>query len=152
MGAAPDAGKLDKDVADNLMNDASVVQLMENPKLVGAIAKLKEEPSCYAELVAADPELGELFGQLKTKLDATETEHAARSKDALPVRKPVDEDAPPLHDATAAEAEQARAEGGACFAREDYAGAAAHYERCTVLTPREPAAWTVRHQSNRTAR
>ena len=58
----------------------------------------------------------------------------------------------PLHDATAAEAEQARAEGGACFAREDYAGAAAHYERCTVLTPREPAAWTVRHQSNRTAR
>ena len=37
---------------------------------------------------------------------------------------------------------QARAEGGTCFAREDYAGAAVHYERCAALTPRDPPAWT----------
>jgi hypothetical protein len=59
MGAV-DKGKLDSKVADDLLMDASVVQLMENPKLSAAIARLKEEPGCFQQMCADDPELGEL--------------------------------------------------------------------------------------------
>ena len=53
-------GKLDTKVADDLLMDASVLQLMENPKVAGAIARLKEEPGCFAQMCADDPELGAL--------------------------------------------------------------------------------------------
>ena len=143
MGAV-DKGKLDSKVADDLLMDTSVVQLMENPKVASAITRLKDDPGSFPQMCADDPELGDLFSQLKEKMDKTEGDRAAAEKDAPPVRKPslTDDDAPPLQDATAASAEQARAEGGACFAREDYAGAVRHYERCAALTPRDPPAWT----------
>ena len=53
---------------------------------------------------------GDLFSQLKEKVDKTEGSRAEADKDAPPVRKPslTDDDAPPLQDATAASAEQAR--------------------------------------------
>ena len=59
MGAV-DKGKLDSKVADDLLMDASVLQLMENPKVSEAIARLKEEPGCFEQMCADDPELGEL--------------------------------------------------------------------------------------------
>ena len=39
MGAV-DKGKLDSKVADDLLMDTSVVQLMENPKVASAITRL----------------------------------------------------------------------------------------------------------------
>ena len=59
MGAV-DKGKLDSKVADDLLMDASVLQLMENPKVSEAIARLKEEPGCFEQMCADDPELGKL--------------------------------------------------------------------------------------------
>ena len=60
-----DKGKLDSKVADDLLMDASVLQLMENPKVSEAIARLKEEPGCFAQMCADDPELGELPSRTK---------------------------------------------------------------------------------------
>ena len=49
MGAADDI-KLDSKVADDLLMDTSVVQLMENPKVSSAITRLKDDPGSFAQM------------------------------------------------------------------------------------------------------
>ena len=51
------------------MDPRSVLQLMENQPTPtcpsGAIARLKEEPGCFEQMCADDPELGELPSRTK---------------------------------------------------------------------------------------
>ena len=59
------------------MAEKSVVELMQNPKVMDAISKMKADPSCFSQLTAADPELKQLFAQLQTAMEAKEGEVAA---------------------------------------------------------------------------
>ena len=95
----------------------TVAEVMQNPKLAEALAKLKECPFMYQELVAHDPELQSLFEQLERAVAAKEAEKQAEKQ--APAKKA---GAGGVHPATIA-----RMEGGAAFKAGDYARAAARF-------------------------
>ena len=57
MGSSDANQALDPRAADAMMSNASIVELMQHPKLMKAIAALKEDPKSYSSLVADDPAL-----------------------------------------------------------------------------------------------
>ena len=130
---------LDPNVADVLCAQSSVVELMQRPKVAAAIAKLKEDPSCYKELMAGDPELQVLFSQLQSTMESTESELTVPAGKA---GGSLEEVAPPLQDEDAFDAEQAKALGAEAFAKRNFSGACVHYERATELQPGHHIHWS----------
>jgi len=137
---------LDPKVGDALLDEEEVVTIMQHPKVVGAITKLKEDPSAYNSLMAEDPELQELFNTLNTKMAAKEKAQAAAK--AVPRKMTMDSpadagaDVPPLEDAVQVECENARAAGTVAFEAGDYVVACTHYARATELDPHHAPHWT----------
>ena len=121
---AASASALDPRAADAMMSNQSIVELMQHPKLMAAIAALKEDPKSYAKLVADDPELAGLFQQLQGQMETTESSVSSERRGLKKPPPPSADDAPPpLLEADAAEAEAAKAEGGAAFAAGDFGAA-----------------------------
>ena len=141
---AASASALDPRAADAMMSNQSIVELMQHPKLMAAIAALKEDPKSYAKLVADDPELAGLFQQLQGQMETTESSVSSerRGLKKPPPPSAADDAPPPLLEADAAEAEAAKAEGGAAFAAGDFGAACTHYERAAALEPRAHVHWS----------
>ena len=148
--AAAGGGNLDPKVGDALLDDQEVMNIMEHPKLVAAIAKLKEDQSQYFNLVAADPELKDLFELLNQKMSAKEGSMAKQAEEVKERKITMDSpapissayDVPPLEDATKLECDSARAEGTVAFEAGDFETAASKYERAAVLEPHHAPHWT----------
>ena len=77
---AASASALDPRAADAMMSNQSIVELMQHPKLMAAIAALKEDPKSYAKLVADDPELAGLFQQLQGQMETTESSVSSKRR------------------------------------------------------------------------
>ncbi|KAL1511881.1 hypothetical protein AB1Y20_005163 [Prymnesium parvum] len=118
-------------VGEALLEDESVVSLMQHPKLAAAVQRLKEQPGAYAEMVANDAELGQLFEALNRAMTAKEAELCA-----------AEEAPPPLKEEDAAEADACRAEGAAAFAAGDYGRACDAYGRAAALRPDDWIHWS----------
>lgn len=140
---------LSPEVGEALLEDMSVVELMQNPKVSAAIAKLKTDPGAYSNMVASDPELGQLFLQLQGAMAQKEAEvsgsappQGGKSHAMLPSASDGATEVPPLLDAEATEAEHARAQGAIAFKERDYAAARVHYERAAQLQPDDHVHWS----------
>lgn len=132
------SGPLDPKVGEALCDDNAVVDVMQHPKMQEALKVLKEDPSAYHNLVAADPELNELFGKLRGMME--EKEKAVPKGPTAP--RLDDDGVPTLAEGPEAEAEVAKVEGTAAFEAGDYDLAAARYERAAALQPAEPIYWS----------
>ncbi len=155
-------------VADALLCDKSVLELMQHPKLSAAIARLKTEPSAFRSMCSEDVELAGLFAQLQGAMAEKEGEVAAsrpgragRATDAaavgtagaagaraLPAARGTrgasgaSDEPPPLQSEEAAGVQQARAEGAFAFEAKDYAAAVLAYEQCVSVEPSEHIHWS----------
>jgi len=143
---------LDPKVGDALLNEESVMSIMQNHKMVSAIEKLKKDPTAYEQLVREDPELLAMFdtlrGQMedkeknKDKIQSDGTMKHTGPKITMDSPAVADMDVPPLADSAKLECEAAKAAGTQAFEAADYSTACIEYERTTRLEPHHAPHWT----------
>ena len=145
MTATPQ-GLLDPKVGDALLEESSVMDIMQNPKMVEAIQALKTDPTAYGRLTADDPELREMFETLRGKMDEKEQSKSAAQAATEHTRTmdspAVEEDVPPLAEADKLECDAAKAEGTRAFEAGDFEVACARYERAAKLEKHHAPHWT----------
>ena len=139
------SGPLDPKVGEALVNDTSVVEIMQHPKMAEALQALKADPSAYQRLVSGDAELATLFDKLRGMMEEKEAESEAGAEAAEKYARPhlSDSGVPALAGMTPeAEADAAKSEGTAAFESGDFTQAASRYERAAALEPAEPTHWS----------
>jgi len=147
VGGSTSEYALKPKVGDALLDDPSVVDIMQHPKVAAGIAKLKDDPSCFKDLMQ-DEETARLFGKLQQHFSEKESEVAVQEESGQAAREDThstsgeNDDAPPLQDSDSLEAEQARAEGANAFAGGDFVDACRHYERAVKFEPEQHIHWT----------
>ena len=67
-------GALDPKVGEALINDNSVLEIMQHPKMSEALQALKKDPNQYHSLIKDDPELEALFQSLRGLMGNKEEE------------------------------------------------------------------------------
>ena len=143
--------QLDPKVGDALLDEDDVMSIMQHPKMVAAIEKIKKDNSAYQRLVDEDAELKQMFATLNSKMTEKEQQRdkAGAATASEPTRKltmdspsELGADVPPLAEEDALACEAARKAGTAAFEAGDYATASDQYAIAAAFEPHHAPHWT----------